>query len=101
FYCATWSDAMRTALYGLLASLIGFAPLAAVADGLPGSPYIQVNGHAELEGAPDMAYVSLTLEKTDLDAKAARADVEGRTAKVIALARKLGIADKDIDAPSV
>jgi uncharacterized protein len=92
---------MRTALYGLLASLIGLAPLAGVADGLPGSPYIQVNGHAELEVAPDMAYVSLTLEKTDLDAKAARADVEGRTAKVIALARKLGIADKDIDAPSV
>jgi len=92
---------MRTALYGLFASLLGLTPLAAVADGLPSSPYIQVNGHAELLVAPDMAYVSLTLEKTDLDAKAARADVEDRTAKVIALARKVGIAEKDIDAPSV
>lgn len=92
---------MRTALYGLLATLIALAASATAADGLPTSPFIQVNGHAQLEVAPDMAYVSLTLEKTDLDAKAARADVEGRTAKVIALARKLGIADKDIDAPSV
>jgi len=71
------------------------------ADGLPSSPYIQVSGHGDFQVAPDMAYVFLSIEKTSLDAKAARADVEGRAAKVIALARKLGIADKDIDAPSV
>ena len=92
---------MRTRLLGLFAALIGLSPMAAIADGLPASPYIQVNGHAALQVMPDMAYVSLTLEKTELDAKAARADVEDRAAKVIALARKLGIADKDIDAPSV
>lgn len=76
-------------------------PVFAVADGLPTSPYIQVNGHGDLQVAPDMAYISISLEKTSLDAKAAREDVEARTAKVIALARKLEIADKDIDAPSV
>ena len=77
------------------------APLAAFADGLPSSPYIQVSGHGELQVAPDMAYVSLSVEKTALDARVAREDVESRAAKVIALARSLKVADKDIDAPSV
>src|SRR5690242_9125199 len=76
-------------------------PVFAAGDGLPNSPYIQVSGHGDLQVAPDMAYVSLSLEKTALDAKAAREDVEARAARVIALARKLKIADKDIDAPSV
>ncbi len=88
---------MRAFIFLLAVSLSTLAS----ADGLPTSPYIQVNGHGELQVAPDMAYVSMTLEKTSLDAKAARADVEARAAKVIALARKLGLADKDIDAPSV
>lgn len=78
-----------------------FSPFAASADGLPTSPYIQVSGHGEVHVAPDMLIVSMTLEKTGMDAKAARADVEGRAAKVIALARKLGLADKDIKAPAV
>ena len=76
-------------------------PILAFADGLPSSPYIEVSGHGELHVAPDLAYVNLTLEKTSLDAKAARADVESRAAKVIALARELGIAEKDIKAPAV
>lgn len=91
---------MRYLLPGLLVSLL-LPAYAAHADGPPRDPYIQVSGHGELHVAPDMAYVSLSLEKTDLDAKAARADVEGRAAKVIALARKLGVQDKDIDAPAV
>ena len=81
--------------------LLCLLPCVALADGLPRDPYIQVNGHGELHVAPDMAVVSLTLEKTDLDAKVARADVEARSAKVIALARKLGLADKDIQAPAI
>lgn len=76
-------------------------PFAALADGPPRDPYIQVNGHGELRVAPDMAHVSLSLEKTGRDAKVARADVEARAAKVISLARKLGLADKDIEAPAV
>lgn len=88
---------LSTAFLLLMASLTH----SALADGLPSSPYIVVSGHGELQVAPDMAYLSLTLVKTEVDAKAARADVEDRSAKVIALARKLGIADKDIDAPAV
>src|SRR6185503_1433999 len=84
-----------------LALLLCLMPVAALADGPPRDPYIQVGGHGELQVAPDMAYLSLSLDKTATDAKAARADVEGRAAKVIALARKLGIADKDIEAPAV
>ena len=81
--------------------LLCLLPFAALADGPPRDPYIQVNGHGELRVAPDMAVVTLSLEKTDMVAKVARADVEARTAKVIALARKLGIPDKDIQAPAV
>jgi uncharacterized protein YggE len=87
--------------HALLASLLVLSSSAVFADGPPRDPYIQVSGHGELHVAPDMAYVSLTLEKTDLDAKAARTEVEGRAAKVIALARKLGLSDKDIEAPAV
>ena len=89
---------MKTAL---LASLLLLAPLAAFADGLPDQPYIAVSGHGELHVAPDIAYISISLQKTAPDAKTARADVEARTAKVLAAARKAGIADKDIDAPSI
>ena len=92
---------MKYTLIVLLATLVAFSAPAVPADGMPTSPYIQVNGHGELRVSPDMAYVSLTVDKTSMDAKAARSDVEARTAKVIATARKLGIADKDIDAPSV
>jgi uncharacterized protein YggE len=88
---------MRTFLL-LLASTLSASVLA---DGLPSSPYIQVAGRGELQVAPDMAYVSLSIDKVSLDAKAARADVETRTAKVLEAARKAGIPDKDIDAPSV
>jgi uncharacterized protein YggE len=91
---------LRHILSGLLVSLL--LPAYAVhADGPPRDPYIQVNGHGELHVVPDLAYVSVAIEKTDKDAKTARADVEARSAKVIALARKLGLADKDIEAPSV
>jgi uncharacterized protein len=89
---------MKTALF---ASLLLLAPLASPADGLPDQAYISVSGHGELQVAPDIAYISITLQKTAPDAQAARADVEARTAKVLAVARKLGIADKDIDAPSI
>jgi uncharacterized protein YggE len=84
-----------------LALLCLLVPCLASADGLPRDPWIQVGGHGALQVVPDMASVALMIEKTGKDAKTARADVEARAAKVIALARKLGIADKDIDAPSV
>lgn len=91
---------MKTFASCILACCSVFA-VTAGADGMPTSPYIQVSGHGELQVPPDMAYVEMTLQATMADAKAARAKVEARTAEVIALARKLGIADKDIEAPAV
>ncbi len=88
-------------MYRLLFILLFLFPFAAPADGLPQAPYIQVNGHGEVHVAPDMLAVTLTVEKTGMDAAAARADVEVRATKVLALARKLGLADKDIKAPAV
>ena len=84
----------------LLASLL-LPTTTTFADGAPPSAYVEVSGHGEVRVTPDLAYVSLTVEKTSLDAKTARADVEARVAKVIALARRLGISDKDIKAPAV
>ena len=81
--------------------LLFLLPVAVLADGLPQAPYIQVSGHGELHVIPDMLIVSLTLEKTGMDATAARADVEARATKALALARKLGLVDKDIKAPAV
>jgi hypothetical protein len=83
------------------AALLLWAPLAAVSDGLPSSPYIQVSGRGSLEVVPDMATLSLSIEKIAPDAATARTDVEAHTAKVLDAARKIGIADKDIEAPSV
>jgi len=85
----------------LFSALLFLLPAVTLADGLPQAPYIQVTGHGELHVAPDMLTVSMTLEKTGMDAAVARADVEARTTKVLALARKLGLADKDIKAPAV
>lgn len=84
-----------------LSIILFLLPVTAVADGMPQGPYIEVSGHGELHVIPDMLIVSLTLEKTGMDATAARANVEARAAKVLALARKLGLADKDIKAPAV
>lgn len=85
----------------LFSVLLFLLPAVVMADGLPQAPYIQVSGHGEVHAAPDLLRVAITLEKTGMDASAARADVEARAAKVLALARKLGLADKDIDAASV
>jgi uncharacterized protein YggE len=91
---------MRTLLKTLVLALC-LAPLTAPADSLPAVPYIQVTGHGELHTAPDILYVALTVEKTDLDLKAARADVEQRSSAVLELLRKLGVADKDITAAAI
>lgn len=88
-------------MHKFFALLIALLPAAACADGLPQTAYIHVTGHGEVLAVPDILRVSVTLEQTGMDAKAARAEVEGRAAKVLALARSLDVADKDITAPSV
>jgi uncharacterized protein len=76
-------------------------PALALAEALPAMPYIQVSGHGTLSVVPDIAQVSITVEKTDPDLARARADVEHRAAQVIEAAKKLGIAIRDIDAANI
>ena len=90
---------MKASLF--LVPVLVLSPLAARADNLPAKPYIVVSGHGELHVAPDLMYVTLTVERTDMDLGVARTDVEQRATKVIELARKLGVADKDISAAAI
>jgi len=92
---------MKALQYGTLVFALTTLPFAAVADGLPKDPFIQVSGHGELRVTPDILHVALTVEKTDKDLKVAREDVESHATGVIELARKLGVADRDIDAAAL
>ena len=85
----------------VLSLLLAWLPLAALAGALPSAPYVQVSGHGRLTVVPDMARITVTLAKTDRDLMLARADVEHRASAVIAAARQLGIADRDINAASI
>lgn len=76
-------------------------PLAVFADALPSAPYVQVTGHGSLTVVPDMARVTVTVAQTDKDLTLARNDVESRATAVIASARQLGVAERDISAASI
>ncbi|HVA55289.1 MAG TPA: SIMPL domain-containing protein [Gammaproteobacteria bacterium] len=82
-------------------ALMLLIPVLALADALPAMPYIQVSGHGTLNVVPNMAHISITIEKTDKDLASARADVERRAAQVIEAAKKLGIAERDINATNI
>ncbi|MGA9854826.1 MAG: SIMPL domain-containing protein [Gammaproteobacteria bacterium] len=82
-------------------ALLLLIPTLALADALPAMPYIQVSGHGTLSVVPDMAHISISIEKTDKDLANARADVERRAAQVIDAAKKLGIAARDISAGNI
>ncbi|MGH8307790.1 MAG: SIMPL domain-containing protein [Gammaproteobacteria bacterium] len=81
--------------------LLFLLPLAVLADALPSAPYVQVSGHGTLTVVPDMVHVTLTVEKTDKNLAAARADVERRVGQIIGSAKKLGIPERDINAATI
>ncbi len=85
----------------LAALLLVLLPITTLADALPSTPWVQVSGHGSLSVAPDMAQVAVALSKTDKDLTLARNDVEQHAAAVIAAARKLGVAERDINAASL
>lgn len=91
---------MRPALK-LPAAVLLLLPLAVLADALPSAPYVQVSGHGSLTVAPDIAHITVTVSKTDKDLALARGVVEHRASAVIAAARKLGVAERDIDAAAI
>ncbi|HET7650303.1 MAG TPA: SIMPL domain-containing protein [Gammaproteobacteria bacterium] len=91
---------MRRRIPFAIAALL-FVPLQTLAGGLPSAPYIQVSGHGEISVAPDMLYVGFTVTRTDPVLSVARTDVEQRSDKVFALAKRLEIAARDIQAEAL
>ena len=83
----------------ILLLILCLLPFAARADALllP-TPYVQVTGHGALNVTPDMLRISLTVEQTDKNLSVAKNSVTDRVQKIIALAKRLGIAARDIDA---
>jgi uncharacterized protein YggE len=68
---------------------------------LPSAPYIQVSGHGELSVTPDMLYIGFTVTRTDPELEVARRDVEQRSDKVFAIAKRLEIPVRDIQAQAI
>ncbi|MGH8372219.1 MAG: SIMPL domain-containing protein [Gammaproteobacteria bacterium] len=88
----------RAGITGIVMALV--MPLT-YADGLPSVPYIQVSGHGDVKVVPDMLNIALTVTRTDPKLAIARADVEQHSDAVIALAKRLGIAARDIQAQAI
>lgn len=81
--------------------MLSLAPLAVAAQTLPSAPYVQVVGHGSLTVVPDMAQITVTVARTDQDLAAARTQVENRATAVLAAARKLGVAERDLSAAMI
>lgn len=59
---------------------------------------IHVSGYANAELIPDAVKLDITICKADATASIAKADIDSRVSKVIALAKELGVAATDITA---
>ena len=70
------------------------------AEGVPGGG-IQVSGQGTLEVVPDMGRVSMHVRREGSDAAALTGTLNKVTADLIALAKKLGIDDRDITATAL
>ena len=81
--------------------LLCLLPLVVFADALPSAPYVQVTGNGAITAVPDIAHVSVTVEKTGENLTAVRAEVEQRSRQVIESAQHLGVAERDISANSL
>ena len=74
----------------LIMCLVAFA-YPAFASPLPAQPHVYVEGSAEVEVVPDVMTFTLSLEKSDIDLAAAKADVDARSTLLINTCKKLGI----------
>jgi uncharacterized protein YggE len=68
----------------------------AQADPAPDRRAVSVNGQGEVSVAPDRARLSMAVEQTDPDPKAAQAKVNGIVRSYLAQARALGARDEDL-----
>lgn len=63
--------------------------------------YIDVTGQGEIEAYPDYLQLNLTVSDTQPTAKAAKAKVDSAINNVLAISKKLGIKEDDIDAAHI
>ncbi|MCD8523346.1 MAG: SIMPL domain-containing protein [Saccharospirillaceae bacterium] len=63
--------------------------------------YIDVTGQGEVEAYPDYLQLHLTISDTQPTAKAAKAKVDTAMNNVLAISKKLGIREDDIDAAQI
>jgi uncharacterized protein YggE len=78
----------------LVLSVAGEAP----ADALPDEPHVYVRGEHSIRVTPDLLGIRVRIWKTDADPDRAKADVDERSARLIAAAQDLGIASADLSA---
>jgi uncharacterized protein YggE len=82
--------------------LLGLATAtSALADGLPTTPYISVQGAAETRVEPDMLTLGFGLTTTDRDQAKAKAAVSEKSAAVFKLLERLRIGDDAIVAHAI
>lgn len=70
--------------------------LSATANPLPREPHIYVEGSADVEVAPDVAFLSVLIEESRSSAEEAKRVVDERSRKLIALSKELGVTGTDI-----
>src|SRR5579872_1405627 len=57
---------------------------------------ITVKGEAEVKVVPDQVLYALSVQTNDMDIDKARADNDSKVTAVLAMVRKLGVAEKDL-----
>lgn len=80
----------------LFAAFVLVISFSATANPLPREPHIYVEGSAEVEVAPETAFLSVLIEESNPSAEEAKQVVDARSRKLIALSKELGITGTDI-----
>lgn len=73
----------------------------AIAQTIPNAPHIIVKGFAEARVLPDTFQADFILKKTSFDLEEATTDVEGNTAMIIDIAKRLGAKPSDLQAMNI
>jgi len=94
----TGTDRISGALMLLCLALSGSCAGASQADGLAG---IHVSGQGTLEVVPDMGTVQLHVRREGVEADVLTAELNRVVGETIALAERLGIAQRDVQATSL
>lgn len=82
-------------LFGFAACIL-LLPTISAAQSIGGTPFLAVHGSARIEVVPDVFPVSVDVQEVGMDLPKSQALVEDLTQAVLAKARALALADKDI-----